>query len=45
MQEHKLMRHQSISGSKLPDLSETAEQEKGDVLVCPRVQVKQKALA
>ncbi|XP_029000606.1 inositol 1,4,5-triphosphate receptor associated 1 isoform X2 [Betta splendens] len=28
-EEHKLMRHQSIAGSKLPDLSETAEQEKG----------------
>ncbi|KAK2854013.1 hypothetical protein Q5P01_006674 [Channa striata] len=28
-EEHKLMRHQSIGGSKLPDLSETAEQEKG----------------
>uniref|UniRef100_A0A667ZYE2 Murine retrovirus integration site 1 homolog n=1 Tax=Myripristis murdjan TaxID=586833 RepID=A0A667ZYE2_9TELE len=28
-QEHKLMRNQSMIGSKLPDLSETAEQEKG----------------
>uniref|UniRef100_A0A4W4G3S6 Murine retrovirus integration site 1 homolog n=1 Tax=Electrophorus electricus TaxID=8005 RepID=A0A4W4G3S6_ELEEL len=28
-EEHKLMRTQSISGSKLPDLSETAEQERG----------------
>ncbi|XP_037401409.1 inositol 1,4,5-triphosphate receptor associated 1 isoform X2 [Pygocentrus nattereri] len=28
-EEHKLMRNQSISGSKLPDLSETAEQERG----------------
>ncbi|XP_071371922.1 inositol 1,4,5-triphosphate receptor associated 1 isoform X1 [Centroberyx affinis] len=28
-EEHKLMRDQSIVGSKLPDLSETAEQEKG----------------
>uniref|UniRef100_UPI0037E76F1D inositol 1,4,5-triphosphate receptor associated 1 isoform X2 n=1 Tax=Semicossyphus pulcher TaxID=241346 RepID=UPI0037E76F1D len=28
-EEHKLMRNQSISGSKLPDLSEAAEQEKG----------------
>ncbi|XP_067352564.1 inositol 1,4,5-triphosphate receptor associated 1 isoform X1 [Channa argus] len=28
-EEHKLMRNQSIGGSKLPDLSETAEQEKG----------------
>uniref|UniRef100_A0AAQ6A4J1 Murine retrovirus integration site 1 homolog n=1 Tax=Amphiprion ocellaris TaxID=80972 RepID=A0AAQ6A4J1_AMPOC len=29
VQEHKLMRNQSIVGSKLPDLSEAAEQEKG----------------
>ncbi|XP_047436485.1 inositol 1,4,5-triphosphate receptor associated 1 isoform X1 [Mugil cephalus] len=28
-EEHKLMRNQSIVGSKLPDLSEAAEQEKG----------------
>uniref|UniRef100_A0A671XJH0 Inositol 1,4,5-triphosphate receptor associated 1 n=3 Tax=Sparus aurata TaxID=8175 RepID=A0A671XJH0_SPAAU len=28
-EEHKLMRNQSILGSKLPDLSEAAEQEKG----------------
>ncbi|KAJ8247540.1 hypothetical protein GJAV_G00247530 [Gymnothorax javanicus] len=28
-EEHKLMRNQSIVGSKLPDLSETAEQERG----------------
>ncbi|KAI4875944.1 hypothetical protein NFI96_034528 [Prochilodus magdalenae] len=28
-EEHKLIRNQSISGSKLPDLSETAEQERG----------------
>uniref|UniRef100_A0A7N5ZW59 Murine retrovirus integration site 1 homolog n=1 Tax=Anabas testudineus TaxID=64144 RepID=A0A7N5ZW59_ANATE len=28
-QEHKLMRNQSLGGSKLPDLSETVEQEKG----------------
>ncbi|XP_029904415.1 protein MRVI1 isoform X2 [Myripristis murdjan] len=28
-EEHKLMRNQSMIGSKLPDLSETAEQEKG----------------
>uniref|UniRef100_A0A8P4GC94 Murine retrovirus integration site 1 homolog n=1 Tax=Dicentrarchus labrax TaxID=13489 RepID=A0A8P4GC94_DICLA len=28
--EHKLMRNQSIVGSKLPDLSEAAEQEKGN---------------
>ncbi|XP_015193966.2 inositol 1,4,5-triphosphate receptor associated 1 [Lepisosteus oculatus] len=28
-EEHKLMRNQSIIGSKLPDLSETAEQERG----------------
>ncbi|XP_066504120.1 uncharacterized protein mrvi1 [Hoplias malabaricus] len=28
-EEHKLMRNQSISGSKLPDLSETAEQDRG----------------
>ncbi|XP_028258408.1 protein MRVI1 isoform X2 [Parambassis ranga] len=28
-EEHKLMRNQSIGGSKLPDLSETSEQEKG----------------
>lgn len=37
VQEHKLMRNQSIGGSKLPDLSETVEQEKGDILVpsCP----------
>uniref|UniRef100_A0A8K9XYX0 Inositol 1,4,5-triphosphate receptor associated 1 n=1 Tax=Oncorhynchus mykiss TaxID=8022 RepID=A0A8K9XYX0_ONCMY len=30
--EHKLMRNQSIVGSKLADLSETAEQERGTVL-------------
>lgn len=38
IQEHKLMRNQSIGGSKLPDLSETVEQEKGDspcLLSCP----------
>ncbi|XP_036390551.1 inositol 1,4,5-triphosphate receptor associated 1-like [Megalops cyprinoides] len=28
-EEHKLIRNQSIGGSKLPDLSETAEQERG----------------
>ncbi|XP_026234536.1 protein MRVI1 [Anabas testudineus] len=28
-EEHKLMRNQSLGGSKLPDLSETVEQEKG----------------
>ncbi|XP_040025147.2 uncharacterized protein mrvi1 [Gasterosteus aculeatus] len=28
-EEHKLMRNQSIAGSKLPDLSEAAEQERG----------------
>ncbi|XP_046713391.1 uncharacterized protein mrvi1 isoform X3 [Silurus meridionalis] len=28
-EEHKLLRNQSISGSKLPDLSETAEQDRG----------------
>uniref|UniRef100_A0A8K9V4C5 Inositol 1,4,5-triphosphate receptor associated 1 n=1 Tax=Oncorhynchus mykiss TaxID=8022 RepID=A0A8K9V4C5_ONCMY len=31
-EEHKLMRNQSIVGSKLADLSETAEQERGTVL-------------
>uniref|UniRef100_A0A3Q4BNX2 Uncharacterized protein n=1 Tax=Mola mola TaxID=94237 RepID=A0A3Q4BNX2_MOLML len=31
-EEHKLMRNQSIVGSKLPDLSEAAEQEKGPLL-------------
>uniref|UniRef100_A0A3Q3NHX8 Murine retrovirus integration site 1 homolog n=1 Tax=Mastacembelus armatus TaxID=205130 RepID=A0A3Q3NHX8_9TELE len=31
-EEHKLMRNQSIVGSKLPDLSEAAEQEKGNSL-------------
>lgn len=40
IQEHKLMRNQSVGGSKLPDLSETAEQEKGDILVCPLVHVR-----
>lgn len=30
VQEHKLIRNQSIGGSKLPDLSETSEQEKGN---------------
>uniref|UniRef100_A0AAQ4QJS3 Murine retrovirus integration site 1 homolog n=1 Tax=Gasterosteus aculeatus aculeatus TaxID=481459 RepID=A0AAQ4QJS3_GASAC len=30
VQEHKLMRNQSIAGSKLPDLSEAAEQERGN---------------
>ena len=29
VKEHKLMRNQSIVGSKLPELSETSEQEKG----------------
>lgn len=29
-QEHKMMRNQSIVGSKLPELSEAAEQEKGN---------------
>lgn len=37
------MRNQSIGGSKLPDLSETVEQEKGDILVCPHVHVRQKS--
>ncbi|RVE74520.1 hypothetical protein OJAV_G00022770 [Oryzias javanicus] len=31
-EEHKLMRNQSIVGSKLPELSETTEQEKGTLL-------------
>lgn len=38
IQDHKLLRNQSIVGSKLPDLSEAAEQEKGDSLClasCP----------
>lgn len=30
VQEHKLIRNQSVVGSKLPDLSEAAEQEKGN---------------
>ncbi|KAK9972618.1 hypothetical protein ABG768_025909, partial [Culter alburnus] len=37
-EEHKLMRNQSISSSKLPDLSETAEQERGPpspLTTCP----------
>lgn len=29
VQEHKLLRNQSISGSKLPDLNETTEQDQG----------------
>uniref|UniRef100_A0A3B4FMV4 Murine retrovirus integration site 1 homolog n=1 Tax=Pundamilia nyererei TaxID=303518 RepID=A0A3B4FMV4_9CICH len=33
--EHKLMRNQSIVGSKLPELSEAAEQEKGDAPCLP----------
>uniref|UniRef100_A0A8C7RP92 Murine retrovirus integration site 1 homolog n=1 Tax=Oncorhynchus mykiss TaxID=8022 RepID=A0A8C7RP92_ONCMY len=34
-EEHKLMRNQSIVGSKLADLSETAEQERGPSLLPP----------
>lgn len=30
IKEHKLIRNQSVAGSTLPDLSEAAEQEKGE---------------
>lgn len=39
VQEHKLMRNQSMAGSKLADLSEASEQEKGNshhMTSCPR---------
>ncbi len=34
-QEHKLLRNQSMAGPKLPDLSEVAEQEKGNSPIFP----------
>uniref|UniRef100_A0A3Q1F329 Murine retrovirus integration site 1 homolog n=1 Tax=Acanthochromis polyacanthus TaxID=80966 RepID=A0A3Q1F329_9TELE len=43
VQEHKLMRNQSIVGSKLPDLSEAAEQEKGKSSLITSEETKEKS--
>lgn len=45
IKDHKLMRNQSIAGSTLPDLSEAAEQEKGESFFFPLVHTRRRFLS